>query len=240
MSRLFLISALWSASLFAQAPATPAPASAPTTAAVPPTPAAAAETVKPPPPAGMTADEEYGLKMRQLEETVSELKEQIFRSKAKLTLLTEQVQGGVAAGSKLVINHKNQLGDNILMTQVSYFLDGAPLWQEVDDTGLALSEKRDRPLWDGNIVEGSHTLSVVIQLKGNGTGVFRYMNDYKWKIPERLTFTAEPGKITVIDVVLFEQGNFTTELKDRPKLRFDQNVTVDNSRKTKQPAQATK
>jgi hypothetical protein len=236
MSRLFLISAFWSASLFAQTaappPTTASPAAAPAAAVVGPPPATATP--------GMTADEEYGLKMRQLEETVSELKEQIFRSKAKLTLLTEQVQGGVAAGSKLVINHKNALGDNILMTQVSYFLDGAPLWQEVDETGLALSEKRDRPLWDGNIVEGSHTLSVVIQLKGNGTGVFRYMNDYKWKIPERLTFTAEPGKITVIDVVVFEQGNFTTELKDRPKLRFDQNVTVDNSRKSKQPAQATK
>jgi hypothetical protein len=226
LAATLLAASAWAATAPATpAPATPAPATpAPATPAAA-TPAAVASPVTLAP--ASTADEEYGLKMRQLEETVAELKEQIFRSKAKLILLTEQVQGGPASGAKLVINHKNELGTGVLVTQVSYFLDGAPLWQETDETGTLLTEKRDRPLWDGNIVEGSHTLSAVIKLRGNG-GLFQYVEDYTWTLSDRVTFTAEPAKVMSLNVVLFEQGNFTTELKDRPKLRFDQTVGVDN------------
>jgi hypothetical protein len=220
-------------------PATPSPPApttvAPNAAAPGPVTATATPVAVGAPPA--TADEEYGLKMRQLEETVAELKEQIFRSKAKLTLLTEQVQGGPASGAKLVINHKNELGGGLLVTQVSYFLDGAPLWQENDDSGESLTEKRNRPLWDGNIVEGSHTLSAVVKLRGNG-GLFQYVDALTWTQTDRVTFTAEPAKVLQIDIVLFEQGNFTTELKDRPKMRFDQSVSVDNSAKQAPPAPA--
>jgi hypothetical protein len=176
---------------------------------------------------GQTADEEYALRMRSLEERVSELKEQIFRSKAKLTLLTEQVQGGVGAGARIVLQHKNEMGPNFLLTRVNYFLDNTPLWQEVDDAGTRLSAKKDHPVFDGNVVEGSHTLSVELVYVGNGTGVWQYLSGYKFRLTDTLTFTAEPGKVVTIDVVGFEQGNFTTEMTDRPRVRFDQNVQAD-------------
>ncbi len=216
-----LTSLLLSSVAFAQAGAPPAPASSSTQAApVAPTPAAA-------PAVGVTADEEYGLKMKELENAVAELKEQIFRSKAKLTLLTEQVQGGSGAGSRIVITHKNEMGTNFLLVEVDYFLDGTPLWQEVDDSGLKLTAKKDYPLWDGNIIEGSHTLTVELKYKGNGTGAFQYLAGYQWKLKDALTFTAEPGKLVSIDVVGFEQGSFTTEMTDRPRIRFDQDIQID-------------
>jgi hypothetical protein len=174
-----------------------------------------------------TADEEYGLKMKELEDSVSELKEQIFRSKAKLTLLTEQVQGGTGAGARIVITHKNLMGPNFLLVEVNYFLDGTPLWQEVDDAGGKLTAMKEHPLWDGNIIEGSHTLTVELRYKGNGSGVFQYLSGYTWKLKDALTFTAESGKLVQIDVVGFESGNFTTEMSERPKLRFDKNVQSD-------------
>jgi hypothetical protein len=182
-------------------------------------------------PIAATADEEYGLKMKELENSVAELKEQIFRSKAKLTLLTEQVQGGSSAGSRIVITHKNQMGPNFLLVEVDYFLDGTPLWQEVDDTGAKLTPKKEYPLWDGSIVDGAHTLTVELKYKGNGTGAFKYLEGYVWKLKDALTFTAESGKIIAVDVVGYEQGNFTTELTERPKVRFDQNVQADTSKK---------
>ena len=193
------------------APAT-APSTLPTTTAVPP---------------AATADEEYGLKMMELENSVAELKEQIFRSKAKLTLLTEQVQGGSGAGARIVITHKNQMGPNFLLVEVDYFLDGTPLWQEVDETGSKLTPKKEYPLWDGNIIEGSHTLTVEMKYKGNGSGAFKYLAGYQWKLKDALTFTAEPGKLVSIDVVGFEQGSFTTEMTERPRIRFDKNVQND-------------
>ena len=178
-------------------------------------------------PPTATASEGYALRMKQLESSVAELKEQIFRSKAKLTLLTEQVQGGSAAGSRIVITHKNQMGGNFLLVEVDYFLDGTPLWQEVDDSGQKLTPKKEFPLWDGNIVDGAHTLTVELKYKGNGTGAFQYLAGYQWKLKDAITFTAEAGKLVTIDVVGFEQGGFTTEMTERPRIRFDKNVQVD-------------
>ncbi|HEY1101648.1 MAG TPA: dihydrolipoamide acetyltransferase [Myxococcota bacterium] len=244
---LVVVTSLLCASLaFAQQGAPPPPTTAPaattppttptTPAATVPTDAAPATTTAATPAAtttatAATADEEYGLKMKELENAVAELKEQIFRSKAKLTLLTEQVQGGSGAGSRIVITHKNQMGPNFLLVEVDYFLDGTPLWQEVDETGTKLTPKKEYPLWDGNIIEGSHTLTVELKYKGNGTGAFQYLAGYQWKLKDALTFTAEPGKLVSIDVVGYEQGSFTTELTERPRIRFDQNVQNDVAKK---------
>jgi hypothetical protein len=228
--RVVVLTSLLLASVgFAQAAAPPEPASAPVAvpAAAPAPPAAPVAAA----PIAATADEEYGLKMKELENSVAELKEQIFRSKAKLTLLTEQVQGGSSAGSRIVITHKNQMGPNFLLVEVNYFLDGTPLWQEVDESGAKLTPKKDYPLWDGSIVEGAHTLTVELKYKGNGTGAFKYLEGYVWKLKDAFTFTAESGKVIAVDVVGYEQGNFTTELTERPKVRFDQNVQSDTTKK---------
>lgn len=222
-------------------PAAPAPAAEPTTTtttttpmpAPMPAPAAATPAAATPAPAPASADREYGLKMKELEDSVAELKEQIFRSKAKLTLLTEQVQGGNSAGARVVVNHKNQMGGNFLLVEVDYFLDGTPLWQELDETGAKLTPMKEHPLWDGNIIEGSHTLSVELKYRGNGTGVFQYLNGFKFDLKDSITFTAEAGKLITIDVVGFEKGNFTTEMTERPAIRFDQNVQVDVTKKAK-------
>jgi hypothetical protein len=195
------------------APAAPAPG-APGAPAAP-----SANTAPNTPP--QTADEEYDLKMRELEDSVSELKEQIFRSKAKLQLLAEQVAGGIGTGAKIVIVHKNEMGPNFLLTEASYYLDGQPLWQEIDEGGAKLTEKKDVPVWDGGIVEGSHTLTVNLVYKGNGTGVFKYLSAYTWRLKDAITFTAEPGKVATINAVGFEKGNFTTPLEERPAIRFD-------------------
>ena len=226
--RLALLTACLALSLSARAAAPAAPA-APAPAAGAPASATPAPGTEAAPPAdappAMTSDEEYNLKMRELEDMVGELKEQIFRSKAKLQLLAEQVAGGVGTGAKIVVVHKNAMGPNFLLTEVNYYLDGQPLWQEVDETGLKLTEKRELPVWDGNIVEGSHTLTVGMVYKGNGNGVFKYLAAYSWRTKDSVTFTAEPGKVVTIDSVGFEKGNFTTPLEERPAHRFDVNTT---------------
>jgi hypothetical protein len=213
----------------------PASASAEPASASPTNPSASASpgsAPAPPAPPVATAGEEYALRMKQLESSIAELKEQIFRSKAKLTLLTEQVQGGSTSGARLVLTHKNQMGDNFLLVEVDYFLDGSPLWQEVDDTGRRLTPKKEHLLWDGNLVEGPHTLTVELKYKGNGTGAFQYLAGYQWKLKDAITFTAEPGKLVVIDAIAFEQGNFTTEMTERPRIRFEKSVKQDSGRKS--------
>lgn len=193
----------------------------------------AATTDAPPSTAGMqTADQEYDLRLRELEGKINDLKDSIFRSKAKLTLLTEQVTGGLGGGSGLVILHKNDMGGAYLLTEAHYFLDGQELWQEVDDTGERLSERKEYSVFEGNIVEGSHTLTVNIRIQGNGSGIFSYMSGYTWNLKDSYTFSAEPGKRVKITTSVYESGNFTTEINDRPKIRFETEI---ETQKKEQP-----
>jgi uncharacterized small protein (DUF1192 family) len=171
-----------------------------------------------------TADESYDLKVKELEGRINELKEQIFRSKAKLTLLTEQVTGGLGTGASAVIVHENGMGGNFLLVEAHYFLDGAPIWQDTDEEGTRLTEQKERQLFDGNLVEGSHTLNVQLIYKGNGSGVFSYLSGYTFRLKNSITFKAEPGKVVTIRAVGYEKGNFTTELTERPDIKFEQKI----------------
>ncbi len=174
-----------------------------------------------------TAEEEYDLRVRDLEGKINDLKEQIFRSKAKLTLLTKAVtEGGLGQGARATIVHRNEMGGTFVLTEVNYFLDAAPLWQQIDETGDTLTGIEKKEVWSGNIVEGSHTLTVTMVYRGSGFGIFSYLEGYTFRLKDSVAFNAEPGKTIYIESIGFEQGNFTTEITERPSIRFDTKLDV--------------
>jgi hypothetical protein len=106
--------------------------------------------------AALSAEEANELKVRTLEERVSDLKEKIFRTKARLMNLQEMVIGGdITTGSKAVLVHRNEMGSSFYLESVSYALDGAPIYSKVDVEGDL--EKRDEfEIFNGRIVPGNH------------------------------------------------------------------------------------
>jgi hypothetical protein len=171
-------------------------------------------------------DSERALKLRELEERVGDLKERIFRSKARLLLLRETVLSGVIAGSKAVLIHRNEMGSSFTLEQISYSLDGAPLLNRTDTDGK-LDEQEELELYSGSIVPGNHTLSVMLRYRGNGYGVFSYLKGYEFKVTGSFAFTAEEGKVITVKSVGYEKGGFTTDIKDRPSIRYDTEVKAD-------------
>src|SRR6201999_2796481 len=75
----------------------------------------------------------YGVRLRDLEQRINELKEQIFRSKARLSLLAETVLQGVVAGSQTVIVHENKMSGSYKLVKAVYALDGAPILNRADE-----------------------------------------------------------------------------------------------------------
>ena len=171
-------------------------------------------------------DTDYAIRLRNLEERVNDLKERIFRSKARLILLRETVLNGVISGAKAQIVHRNEMGSSFTLEQVSYSLDGAPLFNKTDTEG-GLDDQEEIELFNGSIVPGNHNISVYLLYRGNGYGVFSYLKGYTFKIKSSYAFTAEEGKVTTVKVVGYEQGGFTTDLKDRPAVRYDVEVKQD-------------
>ncbi len=171
------------------------------------------------PPAGGS----HQVQLRGLEQRVNELKERIFRSKARLNLLKETVLHGVIAGSRALIVHKNEMGSSFRLIKLVYAIDGAQIYAKADDSG-ALDEKREFEIFNGSIVPGNHTISVQMIFRGHGYGIFSYLKGYKFTVRSSHTFTAGEGRQTGITVKAYEKGNITTELKDRPAVKFDVNL----------------
>jgi hypothetical protein len=194
-----------------------------------PAPADGGEAAAPPPavtaPATpQSADEKTDLKVRALEERVSDLKEKIFRTKARLMSLQEMVIGGdITSGAKAVLVHRNEMGASFYLESVAYALDGAPVYTKADVDG-DLEKREEFEIFNGRVSPGEHQVSVQLIYRGHGYGLFSYLEGYKFRVQSSNAFKAEPGKVTTIKVVGYEKGGITAELKDRPAVRYDVDV----------------
>ena len=226
MSRSFFCVALLSASMvFAQAKA----------AATPP-PAAETGTPAPAKAGAQTADEAFTTRVKTLEENVVDLKEKIFRTKARLLLLQETVLGGdLSTGARAVIFHRNEMGSAFVLESVAYALDGAPVFTKVDVNG-DLDKREEFEIFNGRIVPGNHQIAVRMVYRGSGYGIFSYLEGYKFKLQSNQTFNAEGAKVTTVKVVGYEKGGITADIKDRPGIRYDITTAKDASLKKKDNA----
>jgi hypothetical protein len=221
--------------------ATPPPSSAtPPRPGATAAPAAAASTapVKPVAPSDaslpVTSDEAFQTRVKTLEEQVVDLKEKIYRTKARLLLLQETVLGGdLSSGARAVLVHKNEMGGSFALESVAYALDGAPILTRTDKDG-DLANRPEFEIFNGRIVPGQHQIAVRLVYKGKGFGVFSYLEGYKFTVSSSYTFTSEPGKVTTVKVIGYEKGGLTTELKDRPAVRYDVEVNREASPKPSQ------
>jgi hypothetical protein len=217
---VLVISLVLGASAHAETAGAPA-AAAPTPSGAPPAPG---ETTAAPAQGSGGGDQgAYTVRLRSLEKNVNELKEQIFRTKARLNLLKETVLGGVIGASRAIIHHRNEMGSSFRLVKAAYALDGVQIYSKADDSG-ALAEMQDFDVYNGAIQPGSHTLSVALTYQGNGFGVFSYLKGYKFNVKSSHTFVAGDSKTTNITVVGYEKGNITTQLSDKPAVDFRVNV----------------
>jgi hypothetical protein len=171
------------------------------------------------PPTAATTDTGYTVRLRNLERSVSELKEQVFRTKARLQLLKETVLGGVIGASRAVIRHRNEMGASFRLIKIVYALDGVQIFSKADDSGR-LSEMKEFDIYNGAIQPGSHTLTVQLIYQGHGFGVFSYLKGYKFNVRSSHTFVASEGRATQVTVVGFEKGGVTTNMEDKPAVDF--------------------
>lgn len=195
----------------------------------------------PPPPepalgASPSGDQQFDLKIKGIEEQVNDLKEKIFRTKSRLLLLQETVLGGnISSSAKAVIFHENDMGSSFVLESAAYALDGAAIFTKVDNGG-DLADKQSFEIFNGQIVPGNHQISVRLLYRGHGYGLFTYLEGYKFKVQSSYTFDAEPGRVSIVRVVGFEKGGITTDLKDRPAVRYDIEVSKEKAAENAGPA----
>ena len=166
----------------ASAPA-PAPAAADGGTALTPAPSAGADGGGPVAPVPSTTSttgmdgQTYAVKLRDLEQRVDELKDQIRRSHTRLALLSDTIIGGGGAGSRAEVSFENEMSSAFRLVRALFVLDGQVQYQRADDTG-ALADQKNIPIFSGSVPAGDHTVSVLLNFQGNGYGVFTYLRGY--------------------------------------------------------------
>lgn len=165
----------------------------------------------------------YAVRLRDLEQRIDALKEQIFRSKARLSLLAETVLGGVVAGAQAIIIHENRMSSSYRLVKAVYALDGARLFSKADEEG-SLGDQQEFEIFNGSIVPGEHNVSVNLEYRGHGYGIFSYLKGYRFRVRSSYSFTAPEGKAITIRVVGYEKGGPTAPLEERPAIRYIERV----------------
>lgn len=158
--------------------------------------------------------------LKTVEAGVEDLKEKVFRSKARLLLLEEKVIRGVVSGAKAAVHHVNNLGPAFEMESLTYFFDGNPVYTRSTADGTPLSRQRKEDIYDANVAPGSHTLSVNAVIAGRGVGVFAYLADYTFEVSHTFSFVAKDGKTTNIDSVFYRKGGALAEWEQAPTVEF--------------------
>jgi hypothetical protein len=174
---------------------------------------------RPTPEPGRTGAD-YALRLRELEDRVNELKEEIFRSKSRLVLLRERVLQSHIGGSQAVITHVNDMSATFDLVQVVYSLDGTQIYSALDDGGSLADQDRIQ-IYNGAIVPGPHNVSVEMIFVGNGFGLFSYLEGYRFRLRSSYAFTAEDAKIARLDVIAYERGGVNQPIEERPDIRYE-------------------
>ncbi len=165
----------------------------------------------------------YAVRLRDLEQRVDELKDQIRRSHTRLALLSDTIMGGGAAGSRSEVEFKNEMSSAFQLARALFVIDGQVQYNRQDDSG-ALGDQKEIPIYSGSVPPGDHTIQVALTFQGNGYGVFSYLRGYKFEVKSSHAFTAVEGKSISVIATAFEKGGVTTPLEQRPAIEWQEKL----------------
>ena len=162
----------------------------------------------------------YGLRIRELENKIDDLKEKVFQSKTRIVLLRETLLSGNLAGARAIVIHKTELGSAWRLGQALYSLDGTRIFSKLDKSG-DLSDKRSFEIYNASVSPGTHSLSVFLKYRGSSVGIFPYFKGYDGDIKSACEFNAQEGKVAQIKVIVYPEGGVAESIEKRPNVKCE-------------------
>ncbi len=160
--------------------------------------------------------------LRKMEEDIVDLKERVYNTKTRLVLLKERILADVVSGSYAIILHRNRMSSSFALEQVHYHINGkSRLYLTRRDADLDSSG--EIVVHSGALPPGSHVIDVEMIYSGRGR-LFTYMKGYQFRITSRHVFYATEGRITKIESIGYERGDFTYSIEERPSVKFQVDV----------------
>jgi hypothetical protein len=129
-------------------------------------------------------------------------------------------------GARAILALENMMSGSFVLIQAVVALDGAPIFKKSDDDGLL--ESGEMEVFNGAILPGEHTLSVLLVYRGAGYGIFSYLKGYRFKVRSTHKFKVKEGKGVKLTVVGYEKGDEETKMENRPAVKYvEEKISVD-------------
>jgi hypothetical protein len=119
----------------------------------------------------------------------------------------------VPASARLEILLREELSSAFRPASVLVVLDGAVQYKTEDVA--VLTAQREIVVFRGKVPLGSHKVVLQIVIRGNGEGVFSYLNDYKFDLKSVHAFEATGDKELVVMATTLEKGGLATPVDQR-------------------------
>lgn len=189
-------------------------------------------------PAGQGDGARFRVRLRELEQRVEELKEQIRRSHTRLSLLSETVLSGGQSGGRLEIRFENELSAAWHIVEITVVFDGAVQYKRSDESGL-ISSQKSTPIFSGAVPAGDHTVQVLLKLRGHGFGIFSYLRGIEATVRQDHSFSLTSGQDIEVIAIGWESGGPTTPAEKRPDVRFHEVIKERQRSKARSVAPTT-
>lgn len=153
---------------------------------------------------------------------ISELKDRVLDRKLQLNLVRELIRREKLDTQYPVLDFvfKNSMSNRYILQSVEYFVDEEKVFSFLSDADSADSQSKEVPSFNLNLAPGSHQVRVVAIYKGNDSGVFSYLNNYKVRSEGTAEVEIKKGQNSKLDVVGFEKGGLFTDFKERPSVEI--------------------
>mgnify|MGYP003341988935 CR=1 FL=1 len=97
------------------------------------------------------------------------------------------------AGAQAVIVHENRMSSSYRLVKAVYALDGARIFSKADEEG-SLGDQQEFEVYNGSIVPGEHNITVNLEYRGNGYGIFSYLKGYRFRVRSSHSFSVPEGR----------------------------------------------
>lgn len=165
-------------------------------------------------------DQTYELTLRELEDELNELKDDIFGSKSRLFQLREQILNDPIGGSRTVIVFSDDVGGRFDLVSVNVGLDSNQIYAATDAT-QDLDGMQDVAIFDGAMTPGLHNVSVRLEYVGNGFGMFSYMNGYRVAVRSSQQVMIDDGMTAEVEIRGWEDASNGNAYEERPSIEFN-------------------
>jgi hypothetical protein len=129
--------------------------------------------------------------------------------------------GADGVAGRLIVTFEDGLSGSFLLVEAELALDDRPLWT-CNDPGRSLDAREPMLVHDGPVAGGPHRLTVSLAYRGQGHGVFSYLEGYTFRVDSAHEVALPASGTLAVRVVAYERGDVTTPIEERPQVRFEE------------------